>query len=666
MAVPANQVGTAREHTTLSLQCPILTGSNYTIWAVKIKAIFKVHGVWEAIDPGVDIDQKKNSLAIAYLYQAIPEELVLQVAHFDQAKQVWDALKARFVGADRVQQARLGLLQTEFEGLKMKEGETVEEFAGRIGEIVSKTNSLGGEIEEKKLVRKFLGAVPERFLPIVASIEQFADLDTMLFQEVIGRLRAYEERIKPSLNNQGSKNDQQLLLSYEEWQAKKRDQKGSGRGRGRSAGRGRGRGRGSSNSRGRGHDQDQNQSRGKDRSQVKCFKCDKLGHFALNCPTRHEAANLVQDEGPALLMTVHSESKREVVFLNEEKVIPQNYNLNPDEDQTWFLDNGASNHMTGNRNLFSKLDYNTIGRVRFGDGSRVDIEGKGLIVVSCKNGEQRVIEDVYYIPSLRSNILSLGQFTELGYSILMKDEYLWMHEKDGRLLMKVHRSMNRLYKIELKIANPICLLSNISDEAWLWHARLGHLNFDSIKLLAAKEMALGVPNFQHPKQVCDSCLLGKQARLPFPTVTNFRAKKLLELIYADVCGPVSPTTQGGNRYMLLFVDDYSRFMWAYLIKSKDEVLGCFKNFKSQIELEVGSRIKGLRTDNVQRSARTLLRASMLPPAAAVVAGPPNRKDCAGAAISPVILAVLPQNPNPSLAKKGEVSRVGKQLPTLID
>ncbi|KAD7117389.1 hypothetical protein E3N88_04657 [Mikania micrantha] len=318
--------GTAREHTTLSLKCPILTGSNYTIWAVKIKTIFKAHGVWEAIDPGVDIDQKKNSLAIAYLYQAIPEETCV---------------------TNRVQQARLGLLQTEFEALKMKEGETIEEFAGQIGEIVSKTNSLGGEIEEKKLVRKFLGAVLKRFLPIVASIEQFADLDTMLFQEVIGQLRAYEERIKPSLNNQGSKNDQQLLLSYEEWQAKKREQKGSGRGRGRRVGRGRDRGRGSSNNRGRGHDQDQNQSRGKDKSQIKCVKCDKLGHFALNCPTRHETANIVQDEGPALLMRVHSESKREVVFLNEEKVIPQNYNLSLDEDQTWFLDNGAIRQGSG-------------------------------------------------------------------------------------------------------------------------------------------------------------------------------------------------------------------------------------------------------------------------------------------------------------------------------
>ncbi|XP_076941352.1 uncharacterized protein LOC143610876 [Bidens hawaiensis] len=382
MANPANQGGPReaihggpREH-TLSLQCPILTPSNYTIWAVKIKAIFNVHGVWEAIEPraGVEVDPKKNSLAIAYLYQAIPEELVLQLAHLEQAKQVWDALKARFIGAERVQQARLGLLETEFEALKMKESESIEDFAGKLGEIVSKTNSLGGEMEEKKLVRKFLGAVPDRFLPIVASIEQFADLDTMLFQEAIGRLRAYEERTKSS-----TKGGDQLLLSYEDWQNRNRDQKGSGRGRG-SAGRsnrGQGRGRGRSSSNGAKAEERQH-SKGRDRSNLKCFRCDGKGHFSSDCPTkrRDEAANLVQEDGPALLMTVHSESKKEFVFLNEDKVIPQRYDQESKEDHTWFLDNGASNHMTGNRAIFSKLNFNTVGNVRFGDGSYVNIEGK--------------------------------------------------------------------------------------------------------------------------------------------------------------------------------------------------------------------------------------------------------------------------------------------------
>ncbi|KAD6119119.1 hypothetical protein E3N88_10390 [Mikania micrantha] len=110
-------------------------------------------------------------------------------------------------------------------------------------------------------------------------------------------------------------------------------------------------------------------------------------------------------------------------------------------------------------------------------------------------------------------------------------------------------------------------------------------------------MALGVPHIEHRKQVCYSCLLGKQTRLPFPDHSNYRAKRPLELVYADVCGPISPMTQGGNKYMFLIVDDHSQYMWAFLIKTKDEVFECFKKFKNLMELELGTRLKTLRMDD---------------------------------------------------------------------
>lgn len=183
-------------YTTIPLQCPILTISNYTIWAVKLKAIFNVHGLWEVIEPveGVEINLKKNNAAIVYLYQAMPEDLVLQVANLTSAKAIWDSLKARFVGIDRVKKARLATLKNEFELLKMKDSETIDEFAGRLTAVASKAVDLGEPFTETVLVRKFLDSVPDRFLHIIASIEQFVDLETMLLQEAIGRLKAFEER----------------------------------------------------------------------------------------------------------------------------------------------------------------------------------------------------------------------------------------------------------------------------------------------------------------------------------------------------------------------------------------------------------------------------------------------------------------------------------------
>lgn len=112
-------------------------------------------------------------------------------------------------------------------------------------------------------------------------------------------------------------------------------------------------------------------------------------------------------------MMVSAISETEKILLNEDKVHPDLYANDHKTGETWYLDNGTSNHMTGDKTHFTEIDSNINGLVKFGDGSTIKIEGKGSIVFDCKNGE-RVFNDVYYIPKLRSNILSLGQLTEAG------------------------------------------------------------------------------------------------------------------------------------------------------------------------------------------------------------------------------------------------------------
>ena len=92
-----------------------------------------------------------------------------------------------------------------------------------------------------------------------------------------------------------------------------------------------------------------------------------------------------------------------------------------EQEQRWYLDSGASNHMTGSKAAFSELDGNVTGAVRFGDGSRVVIRGRGTIIFRCQNGEHRALTDVYYIPQLRSSIISIGQLDERGSEVLIKE-----------------------------------------------------------------------------------------------------------------------------------------------------------------------------------------------------------------------------------------------------
>lgn len=107
-----------------------------------------------------------------------------------------------------------------------------------------------------------------------------------------------------------------------------------------------------------------------------------------------------EDEEPALLLTECTDEEKEVIMLNKESVILK-FKANCDKravTNLWYLDNGASIHMTGLRSKFKELDESVTGKVKFGDGSTVSIQGKGYVIFKCKNREEHVLREVYFIP----------------------------------------------------------------------------------------------------------------------------------------------------------------------------------------------------------------------------------------------------------------------------
>jgi hypothetical protein len=177
------------------------------------------------------------------------------------------------------------------------------------------------------------------------------------------------------------------------------------------------------------------------------------------------------------------------MFLNEERIV-----LVPTDDDRWYLDSGASNHMTGNEHLLSMIDYSVRGMVRFGDGSHVEITGRGAVLFTCRNGEHHVLSDVYLIPRLRTSIVSLGQLDEIAYKTVIEHGAMCVYDQHHQLLAKAPRMGNRLYSVALQKAVPVCLLAKAGDVACLWHAWYGHLHFRALYELGAKEMVDGERN----------------------------------------------------------------------------------------------------------------------------------------------------------------------------
>ncbi|KAJ0558736.1 putative RNA-directed DNA polymerase [Helianthus annuus] len=307
-----------------------------------MEAILDAQGLWDSIEPqtGVVPDEKKSKQARAFIFQAIPEEILMQVAKKKTAKEVWESLKTRFVGAERVQKARLHTLKSEFEALRMKDGETVDEYAGKLSGMISKYNSVGATLSDKDLVSKLLDTATEKFIHLVASMEQYSDIETMPFEEAIGRLKAYEDRLR--LRKGNVTGESTLLLTKTDVQV---SNKGSGRsssegnrGRGWNSdrggrsgsrgGRGSGRGRGGRNGGKNYHEGNSSYRKPRDKSHVKCFECNQYGHYASECKNEKKQDPEVHltretEDEPTLLLSVCGEEAQKMVLLNEEKVFPK-------------------------------------------------------------------------------------------------------------------------------------------------------------------------------------------------------------------------------------------------------------------------------------------------------------------------------------------------------
>ncbi|GKC74561.1 zinc finger, CCHC-type containing protein [Tanacetum coccineum] len=305
-----NEIGSATH-----FQCPILKGANYTTWAIRMQIILEANGLWEMIEPNetTQADNKKDKTATAFLYQALSEEQLLQITKHKTAKAIWDALKTRHIGEERVQQARLQTLKSEFEMLHMKEDEPIDTFTAKLTTLVNKAASLGHTIEDSAVVRKLLNAVPDKFLQIVASIEQYSDLDEMSVEEAIGRLKTFEERIKAKKGKAFEDQDKLLFVKHNDNGRRHHydDQEG-GRyipphSRNRDDNR--------QNGKEERFSQDYNEEMRKPRdfSKIKCYNCNKYGHYASHCrkrDQRREASNLVEEDlEPTLLMTSTSFNK---------------------------------------------------------------------------------------------------------------------------------------------------------------------------------------------------------------------------------------------------------------------------------------------------------------------------------------------------------------------
>ena len=309
-----------------------------------------------------------------------------------------------------------------------------------------------------------------------------------------------------------------------------------------------------------------------------CFHCGETGHWKRNCKIYLE--ELKKKKG--------SETSAPGIYVIE---------VNLSTSSSWVLDTGCGSHICVNVQELEKSRSLTKGEVdlRVGNGARVAALAVGTYVLTLPTGLVLELDNCYYVPSITKNIISISCLDKIGFSFIIKDNCCSIYLND--MFYGIAQLINGLYVLNLDMPiyniNTKRVKSNDSNPTYLWHCRLGHINENRISKLH-KDGILDSFDFES-YETCESCLMGKMTKAPFKGHSE-RAIGLLDLIHTDVCGPLNTQARGGFLYFITFIDDFSRYGYVYLMKHKSESFEKFKEFKNEVQNQLGKSIKKLRSD----------------------------------------------------------------------
>lgn len=185
------------------------------------------------------------------------------------------------------------------------------------------------------------------------------------------------------------------------------------------------------------------------------------------------------------------------------------------------------------------------------------LEGKGSIKLGI-NGLVHVVTNILFIAEFKNNLLSVGQLQQKGLAVLFKDNVCKVYHQERGVLMTSRMSTNRLFVVIASITTPQCLQVSGTNDYKLWHRRCRHLSFKDLNTLSQRKMVRGLPTFKDPENVCEDCMIGKQHRDSIPKQSTWRASRRLELIHAEICGLINPSSNGSKMYFITFIDNPSR------------------------------------------------------------------------------------------------------------
>lgn len=556
-----------------------LDGKNYQMWKFGISFLLDAKELTEFID-GTDEEpnktanlndwkvwKKNRSQAAVILLSSVDQALHPNLINCTSPEALWNKLHALYGEAS--EDAAVTAWQQYYD-FKITDSEPVNGQIEKFGSICNKLESENEKPTEKSKISKLLNSLTPRFSAFRMAWECTAKNDQK-FENLLVRIIREDKRLKESeeemsalalqVNSVRMKNvddvkiNSATVMDREERAKKIRELK----------------------------------------KRTKCHYCKQTGHWARECWERRDRAEKCEkDSGnkSSECTTISDAYVCEVSVLNTETTL--------EEKDIWIGDTGASMHMTPCRSYFCHLEPSTtIPHVRTADHQLLPTAGIGTINVQADlNGKfyDRQLTNVLFVPTLKRNLFSITAVNTKKFSFHSYKEHCQVKDRDGKLSCVGVRH-GSLFRMLLRVVIPVECNLAVAPTLKLWHARMGHINVQAIKVLENSAAVAGLNINSREDFFCEPCVLGKQTRKPHKIVEKEKNFQPGEMIHTDVCGPINVESPRGSKYFVLFKDEFSGYRVVYFLRQKSEVFAEFKKFESLILRQTGNKLKVLRSDN---------------------------------------------------------------------
>ncbi|MCO5572769.1 hypothetical protein L7F22_026528 [Adiantum nelumboides] len=252
-----------------------------------------------------------------------------------------------------------------------------------------------------------------------------------------------------------------------------------------------------------------------------------------------------------------------------------------------------------NKCVFNTPEVSYLGLIITPEGISVD---PAKILITILDGSDLCLPDVFYVPGIKKNLLSVSSLAKNGLRVIFEDDRCIVRDREnGYSLITTGTLENGLFvldRYEKQIQACIAeTKTQAMQDAELWHVRFGHVGYGSLMTLQRHNMVHDLSLLEMPpRHVCEGCVLGKMHRFAFSQDGSVRATRKLQLVHSDVCGPMRTPSVGNSLYFVTFIDDFSRLCWVYPLKEKSDVFAVFQHYVSMVENETGCKVQTLRTD----------------------------------------------------------------------